>query len=326
MIKVLRPRGLFMKHANYSIENTIAMKAGYRNLLQQNDFKDSEIVRSLQSHSCHIYMICSRPKILFRKSSLHFGRDCYRVGYDYFKNGKEYSEEYNFPNTLGFSNYKLNEACNRIQIMDEKGKILTDGKSSLLYVSSIPEYKEILDLKILYIGQAFGENGKRLAAERLSSHSTLQQIYADFMDNNPNEEIWLILWEFAPYLISMLGSIGVDAIHDFDESVEQYQKVNDTPIPLDQQITVIEAALIKYFSPRYNIEYKSTFPASSHSSYQICYQLDFNNIAFELDTKSIYTRLYSDTIKPNFFHLSNFFLHSGTDRKNMFNIGDIFNI
>jgi len=72
-----------MKHANYSIENTIAMKAGYRNLLQQNDFKDSEIVRSSHSHSCHIYMICSRPRILFRKSSLHFGRDCYRVGYEY---------------------------------------------------------------------------------------------------------------------------------------------------------------------------------------------------------------------------------------------------
>ena len=313
-----------MKQAKYSIENTIAMKAGYRNLIQQNDFQDPNIKDSLKRNPCHIYMICSRPKILFKKSSLNFNKDKYRCGFEYVKNGKEFFEEYEFPNTIGFSTYKLNEACNKIIIMDKHRNILTEGKSCLLYAHCISKYKEVLDLKVLYVGQAFGENGERLAAERLNSHSTLQKIYTDYMDNNPLEEIWLILWEFTPYIMSMFGSFGRNALCSFDETLEQYEKVRCTPIPLDQQITVIEAALIKYFAPRYNKEYKSSFPSSSHSSYQICYQLDFNNIAFELNTVNISTRLYSDTVKPEKYHIGHFFLQSGTDRKDMFNIEDIF--
>lgn len=311
-----------MAKAKYAIENSIAMQAGFRHLAQQVDFDDPIVKKTIKSFPCHIYMICSRPKITLKQNSVVISEESYSLTFVIHYIDHTDEETYTFENKLGIHSYELNKSGNRIKFSNSKGKIVSEGKTALIYPFCITQYKDVLDLKVLYIGQAFGKKGERLAADRLISHDTLQQIYAKAMDENPNEDIWIIMWQFKPYIISMMGAITSGSQIDFDNSMRNYNRIIGTDISLDQQITITEAALIKYFSPIYNTEYKTTFPSASHSSYDECYKLDFNNACFELDTISIATRLYSDEIEPNDYHVKSFFLHNEEERRNMFNINE----
>lgn len=58
----------------------------------------------------------------------------------------------------------------------EKGPI----ELNLLHVY-LQESKYYLDTEIVYIGQAFGENGERLPIEELRSDPTLQKVEADLL-------------------------------------------------------------------------------------------------------------------------------------------------
>jgi hypothetical protein len=45
-----------------------------------------------------------------------------------------------------------------IDLLNENGKIISGGKASFLYPRFFNEYNNCLDLKVLYIGQAYGED------------------------------------------------------------------------------------------------------------------------------------------------------------------------
>ena len=313
-----------MAKAKYEIENSINMKGTFHHLVQQIDFEMDEVKDVLKKYPCHIYMICSRPRITIDPKSVKINEEKY--SFDFIKHlpEKKVRVECEFENNLHFKDYKLSDSCNRIYAFDKDGQVVSEGKTSLLYVNCMEEYDDILDLNVLYIGQAFGENGERLASDRLVSHNTLQSIYSDFSDKKPTDEIWLILWQFTPYCISVMGAVTKGASIGFDESYSNLQNLLEGNIPFDQQITITEAILIRYFLPVYNKEYKTTFPKNSHSSYDFCYSLDLNSACFELDTSSLAARLYSNKIKPNFIHLGAYPLHSEDERKNVFNIDTMF--
>ena len=42
-----------------------------------------------------------------------------------------------------------------------------------------------LDLEVLYVGQAYGPDGRRSASERLAKHETLQAIYGEAVRRSP---------------------------------------------------------------------------------------------------------------------------------------------
>jgi hypothetical protein len=216
------------------------------------------------------------------------------------------------------SEYALIHGRNRVQCFNANGTLISDVKSSLLYPMFCNYYDSILDLKVHYIGQAFGKEGERLATERLAAHSTLQRIYSDILAKDSSKDPWLILWHFEPYYVSAMGSSYKSASIGFEDSYRHYEQTIASNITLDQRLTIVEAALIRYFSPGYNIEYKTTFPDNTHSSYSQCYDLDFNSVAVEFDTASICTRLWSEKVKPNWIHVASFFLHDEKVRVNMF--------
>jgi hypothetical protein len=314
-----------MAKTKYEIENSIVMKGVFNHLLQQVDFEIDEIRDVLRNYPCHIYMICSRPRITIDPKSIKINKRNYSFTFIKHYQEKVIKVKCKFKNKFNFRSYKLSDSCNRISIFGDNGELLSEGKTSLLYYPfCIKEYDNVLDLNILYIGQAFGENGERLASDRLISHNTLQAIYSDFSDKKPTDEIWLILWQFAPYYISMMGGVTNGASIGFDESYKQLEKVLGENISFDQKITITEAILIRHFLPIYNKEYKTTFPKSYHSSYKFCYNLDLNSACFELETINLFTRLYSDNIKPNIFHVGMYPLHSEDERKNVFNIDTMF--
>ncbi|MGG3189907.1 hypothetical protein ABEP42_18085, partial [Priestia megaterium] len=114
----------------------------------------------------------------------------------------------------------------------EKGPI----ELNLLHVY-LTESKYYLDTEIVYIGQAFGENGERLPAEKLMSDPTLQKVEADLLREYPEKDLALLLLEFKSQLLGEVDSK--------DEDLLELQEITkNPPLKLNNQIIdATEAAL-----------------------------------------------------------------------------------
>ncbi|PFE34190.1 hypothetical protein CN270_10845 [Priestia megaterium] len=130
----------------------------------------------------------------------------------------------------------------------EKGPI----ELNLLHVY-LEESKYYLDTEIVYIGQAFGENGERLPAEELMSNPTLQKLEADILSEYPEKDLALLLLEFKSQLLEEIDSE--------DEDLIQLQELTkNPPLELNNQIlNATEAALINHFNPEYNKKFNNGF-------------------------------------------------------------------
>ncbi|KQU21605.1 hypothetical protein ASG61_24815 [Bacillus sp. Leaf75] len=130
----------------------------------------------------------------------------------------------------------------------EKGPI----ELNLLHVY-LEESKYYLDTEIVYIGQAFGENGELLPAEWLMSDLTLQKIEADLLHEYPEKDLALLLLEFKSQLLEEIDSE--------DEDLVQLQEITkNPPLELNNQIfDATEAALINHFNPEYNKKFNNGF-------------------------------------------------------------------
>jgi hypothetical protein len=314
-----------MVNPKYSIESTLAMKPVFKRMIQQIDFNIDAINQKLKKEKCHIYMICHRPKISIDIQKTFIESDYIEFCFKVTNNDEVEEHVIKIANNLAIKELKTEYPYTDFELLDERGKNVSGGKVAFFYSEIMKRnnhYHTSFDLKVLYVGQAFGDNGDRVASDRLQSHSTLQKIYSDTIHKNPNHEVWLILWNFEPYLLSAggRGFVGRSTLGD-DATQDHLYKLLTTRINGDQEITLTEAALIRYFQPKYNTEYKTNFPSGTHSSYNQCYSLDVNSVAFELQTRTdLFTRLYSDTIEPEFFHAKHFPLYSEQERADMFKI------
>jgi hypothetical protein len=177
-----------------------------------------------------------------------------------------------------------------------------------------------LDLEVLYIGQAYGSDGSRTAVDRLQNHSTLQGIYAEAIRNSPDQEVWMVLCSFEPYLLASFDGRSKNyatTLHQDDAHIHQ---VISTAITEQQEINFTEAALIKYFQPEYNKVYKDSFPNPAHSTYSECYDVDLNMVSVEVQTEELRLKLWSEAAKPAWVHFCTFPLHSKQERQFMFDL------
>ncbi|MDD1516152.1 hypothetical protein [Priestia megaterium] len=139
-----------------------------------------------------------------------------------------------------------------------KAMVFTDWEKgpvelNLLHVY-LEESKYYLDTEIVYIGQAFRENGERLPAEELMSDPTLQKVEANLLRDYPEKDLALLLLEYKSQLLEEIDSE--------DEDLLELQEITKNP-PLElnnQIIDATEAALINYFKPEYNKKLNNDFP------------------------------------------------------------------
>ncbi|MFP3344470.1 hypothetical protein R0J87_18490, partial [Halomonas sp. SIMBA_159] len=59
----------------YQIENSVAMRAVFHRLIQQPDLETLEIKKRVQGEKCHLYMICSRPRITINPKKLDINNE-----------------------------------------------------------------------------------------------------------------------------------------------------------------------------------------------------------------------------------------------------------
>lgn len=130
----------------------------------------------------------------------------------------------------------------------EKGPV----ELNLLHVYH-EDSKYYLDTEIVYIGQAFGENGERLPAEELMSDPMLQKVEADLLREYPEKDLALLLLEFKSQLLEEIDSE--------DEDLLELQEITKNPPPElnNQTLNATEAALINYFKPEYNKKLNNDF-------------------------------------------------------------------
>ncbi|MFP7737752.1 hypothetical protein ACLHDF_31550 [Priestia aryabhattai] len=139
-----------------------------------------------------------------------------------------------------------------------KAMVFTGWKKGTIELNLLHAYREdskyYLDIEIVYIGQAFGENGERLPAEELMSDPILQKVEAALLREYPEKDLALLLLEFKSQLLEEIDSE--------DEDLIQLQEITkNPPLGLNNQIlNATEAALINYFKPEYNERFNNDFP------------------------------------------------------------------
>jgi len=306
-----------------SFQNLINMKAEWLFLHQQDSFDDQALVNELRKYPLHIYLICRTPNVRLDNSKTVITKE--EIGLTFYTNIAGVKKEIPIK-TINIESQAIVKIeseypYNIVKAFNKNGAEHSIAKSNLLlkYLAFHQGiYIEEFNLEVLYVGQAFGKNGSRITVDRLKTHEKAQRIYFDTQQKFPDYEVWFLALTFKPLLITMFKPWGDVDPNLFETELSQQQKLEETPLSFDQQITLTEAALIKYFNTyQYNKEYLD-FPSAEHKSYDDLYKLDFNSAGFELTSESLHTKLWSRDVNPSFFHYKSFFLHNDTDRKSMF--------
>jgi hypothetical protein len=212
----------------------------------------------------------------------------------------------------------------RLTMIDGEGHVRIEGSPGIIMQLMANGFersddRRFTDLEILYVGQAYGSDGSRTALERLQSHSTLQKVYFESAQRNPDQSIWLVLFALEP--LTLMTSIdGADnhiANPEADER-PRLDRVLGAGVSEQVQINFTEAALIRYFQPEYNVMFRGVFPSPAHTTYAECYELDINALVLELQSERVDTRYYSPTRERAWMHMHRFLMHDAAARRDMF--------
>jgi hypothetical protein len=305
---------------NMNLDKIMILQQGELNMVKEINYFD-------EYSPCHIYFVGKRPRIAIDKN--YFVVTDEYLEFKFLIQRQENFEELPVKIANSFNTLQLklisNYPYNFFSVKDDKNNLIFEGKPIAFLQEIYREYghQEFLDFEILYIGQSYGVKGARTAPDRLVSHSTLQGIYAEAINNNPDCEIWLSLASFSQVNIMMFDGRSKFSEDELEEDKkrfpEVFNKLQIGEINEQQKINFTEAALIRYFQPPYNKIYKDSFPNPAHTTYSECYDLDINSVCIELQTYELANCMfYSDTIPKAPWHMKDFLLHSKEDRKSMF--------
>lgn len=283
------------------------------------------------SRKCHIYFICKRPALYFDPNIVY--RNGILSGYlCYKKLGEEKRVKFEMPFPLldGSNSVRVSEYPHReIQTLDEFGNIKRFLPAYYIFLGLLkhrgnPDFEEIL---ILYIGKAFGD-GSRNTYDRLKSHDTLQNILARNSYENPDDEVVVFSFHFFPAEIYtyMDGKCTEENIISDERDTERVKMAIKKGISKEHQISLVEAAAIRYFKPKYNKVYKDSFPGENLKVLEQCYQLDFSGLSVSVGTENddfpIDFKLYTDAAPAKQRHSIYFDLFDPDVRKGFFHMSD----
>lgn len=321
-----------MEDKSYSTEFVINMYLEKLLILQQSDLEllNNENYFDLNyfngNSPCHIYFICKRSRITVDYTKFKVTDKYLYFTFKIQKQEKFTEIKIKKHNCFNTKNIQLrSDYPYSLFSLYSNNELLYQAKSALFLQETsrnITKSNET-DLEVIYIGQSYGVDGARTAPERLKNHSTLQFIYSQSMERNPDCEIWIMLTSFQQINIMMMDGRKKFTVEEYEldknRLINVFYKLNYEGIEEQQKINFTEAALIKYFKPKYNKEYKNTFPNPAHVTYSQCYDLDINLVSVELETlEAANILLYSEEVERSIVHIGKFPLNSCMDRQNMF--------
>ena len=259
--------------------------------------------------TCHIYMIGIVPIAIIIDVQQRDNLLCYT----FTVAGKKYENTPLF--TLPPNSTLIKNALGEYWLLEQNRKCGVPQPYDILM--AIKQFIAPFQFKILYIGQAFGEEGSRNAIDRLLSHSTLQKIaLTEMVPESHRLEIILMGIENSFQLITGINPFA----KDHNSSDARIANGNDMLFGTNeaQRISLYEAALIRYFQPKYNTHFKDSFPSTNLKVLDQCYNKDIQAVVAEINFKPFLYDLYSDVVSVSSEHIAHFDIHSEESRKSFF--------
>lgn len=254
-------------------------------LIQVSDIKNYSA-----NFNPHLYFILGVSRWYFKKVRSYFF-DRTKVKYTVIsEDGIKYS------NTFRLEDKKGNLLkINKLEISRDSLFLTINGTEKYSATNIMLNDKNFIPaFKILYIGQAKGNDFNRFAQDRLKSHSTLQNILSQIIDSRIIYDIKVLLLSTSEVKIATtmdsgkFATISAEEILDFPDETSH--------------INLVEAKLINYFKPEFNEKFKNWYvPEEHHKSYDDYYKKKFNSmvITFEnLFPCSFYTDHVKDFTVP----------------------------
>jgi hypothetical protein len=269
-------------------------------LYQLDKVTSQEVLARLDN--CHVYLLGKRPRLSILPDSVHATAKGvrfvveYRLGSTTHHSPVEIPRSYLRPEEklFGASSYPHRELISYSANGDVLGYTLL---ANIVHI--MPSVRqEARDLEVVYVGKGV----RRSAQDRLENHATLQRLLAEINSNEPDAEVFSIVYSFK-YLKNALALKGSSAEFDGTVARKHREKALKFQISLDEQVSLIEASIISYFQPtEYNMHYLD-FPSRRHQILRKVYDSDFAAIVVQLDNTNIGgLRLYSKTVQPDSTH------------------------
>ncbi|KHL03152.1 hypothetical protein LK10_10325 [Sinomonas humi] len=122
--------------------------------------------------------------------------------------------------------------------------------------------EEFFTFDVVYIGQSYGQDGKRKAIDRLTGgHKTVERILSEMQDFSPNRSVGFITIDQqmeSVHACIRTGHDGADLLSVRKLLAEQFTEISNSPLS-KTTVDAAEAALIAAFQPKWNVKLKD-FP------------------------------------------------------------------
>lgn len=265
-----------------------------------SEYNPPDIVERLDN--CHIYLLGKRPRLAAVPGSLRTASETIVLDVEYKIHGHVRRGQIGFPRrSFPPGDYDFNVSAyphRELVSYDRKGEIV--GYTLLAnFAHTMQKLEaEAKDLEILYVGKGL----RKSAQDRLEHHETLQKILAHVHSNEPDMEIFALVFAFK-YSKNILAYKGVKTVVSGSLARERLKAAMQYVPTLDDQVSLIEASCISYFKTNsYNTHYLD-FPKRSHVNLKPIYDAEFAAIIVNLDQSAIGNlRIFSKSVKSGHSH------------------------
>lgn len=270
-------------------------------------FKDNQNIKDIIS-DCNIYIITTRRRVLIDKKDLYL-KGSFLFGYfivPYGTESKRTPFQYHIiTNHIGdnviIHDIKVSPSGGFVDLFTTKGRIPLMAHEILATATSLLTAEDQM-LEVLYIGQGIGRSAKRTAVDRLLNHATLQRILAEINTFKPEQEILLLLYRFEhkKIIASNGGNFNVEAKSTVEEDFQHLKSIHNIRFNRHETISLVEATLIRYFQPYFNIQLRKTnFTAQRKIKVlEALLSRGMTGIIVEICSSNIRAKLYSSSVRP----------------------------
>lgn len=292
----------------FDVEHALGMYATSFVTLPAEVIYEKDALKQVESTvaSCHIYVIGIMPKV-------------------HFVNAKEENREL-------ITSYEIAGAAKELRwplpreftLRHEDGHwYLANSATGETYVWShdtavqrLNNEQDAIGFEVLYIGQAYGKDGSRNALDRLLKHETLQKIAVKGIPDG--YRLTLLLLETQP--ATTMFTIFNPWAKEKDQGAQRISKGLDKLFNTSEaeRITLYEASLIRYFQPKYNKEFKDSFPSTNMKVLADCYDKDFAALTAEICIDELPFKMFTNAVPAKQHHIAKHDLHDKKARKVFF--------
>jgi hypothetical protein len=300
-----RKRSMFA-NALYDVEHAFGMYAlDYCTVPAQAIYDKAALAPMMDVISkCHIYIIGYTPIINF-VGAVQEG-DKLEMAFEML--GKRYELLFDIPGLT------LVEGEESLYLENDEGEKFWTSPEDIQ--SRLCLETKAVTFMVKYIGQAYGQDGSRNAIDRLLKHETLQKIALKGVPQGYQLTLLMLSIEPSNQLITMMNPFAKNGDSGDLRIKQGLDKARNTTDA--EKISLYEAALIRYFYPEYNKEFKDSFPSTNLKILHDCYHKDFSAVVAEISIDELPFMLFSEAVGAKFNHVARHHLHKAEDRRMFF--------